>query len=216
VSERGCSPRRESRDVDAELVRRSQAGEWDAFEELVRRHQSRVFSLIRRLIRGREDVEDVAQQAFAKAYFALRQFDFRSAFGTWLYRIVVNESYDWLRKKRVRRLVYEADLSEDQLQQLAQYTEEERAEPSPARRVEASDLVARLLRRLSAEDRLLLVLKEVEGFSVDEVAQITRLNPNTVKVRLFRARERLAKLLDRMQRRKGGRGHEMQGIPRPS
>jgi len=204
VSEPVASPRSESPDAEAELVRRSQAGEWEAFGQLVRRHQSRVFSIVRRLLRRREDVEDVAQQAFAKAYFSLRRFDFRSAFGTWLYRIAVNESYDWLRKKRVRRLVYEADLNDDQLRRLEQIAEEERGEPAPSRRAEASDLVARLLDRISPQDRLLLILKEVEGFSVEEIAEITDMNPNTVKVRMFRARERLAKALERMGRRKGG------------
>ncbi len=204
MSEPVLSPRSEAPDAEAELVRRSQAGEWEAFEQLVRRYQTRVFSIVRRLLRGREDVEDVAQQAFTKAYFSLRRFDFRSAFGTWLYRIVVNECYDWLRKRRVRRLVYEADLSDDQLQRLEQMAEEERAEPSPSRMAEASDLVARLLGRLSPRDRLLLILKEVEGFSVEEIAEITALNPNTVKVRMFRARERLLKALERMGARKGG------------
>lgn len=204
MSEAVRSPRSESLDADAELVRRSQAGDWEAFEQLVHRYQTRVFSILRRVLRRREDVEDVAQQAFAKAYFSLRRFDFRSAFGTWLYRIVVNESYDWLRKKRVRRLVYEAELNDAELQRLEQMVEEGRAEPTPSRRAEASDLVARLLDRISPQDRLLLVLKEVEGFSVAEIAEITNLNPNTVKVRMFRARERLAKALERMEHRKGG------------
>lgn len=209
MSEPGLSPRSEAADAEVELVRRSQAGEWEAFEQLLRRYQTRVFSVIHRLLRGPEDVEDVAQQAFAKAYFSLRRFDFRSAFGTWLYRIVVNESYDWLRKRRVRRLVYEADLSDDQLQHLEQIAQEEHAEPSPSRKAEASDLVERLLARLSPQDRLLLILKEVEGFSVEEIGEITNLNPNTVKVRMFRARERLLKAFERMRTRKGGRAHAM-------
>ncbi len=100
------------------LVRRAQAGDVSAYEELVRIHQHRVLAVVGGILRGSEDVEDVAQQALAKAYFSIRRFDLRSAFGTWLYKIAVNECWDYLRKKKVRRLVYEADLSEEQVRKL--------------------------------------------------------------------------------------------------
>src|ERR1700726_4791356 len=100
------------------LVRRAQNGDVSAYEELVRLHQHRVLAVVGGILRGSEDVEDVAQQALAKAYFSIRRFDLRSAFGTWLYKIAVNECWDYLRKKKVRRLVYEADLSEDQVRQM--------------------------------------------------------------------------------------------------
>jgi DNA-directed RNA polymerase specialized sigma24 family protein len=100
------------------LVRRAQGGDVGAYEDLLRTHQRRLLAVIGGILRGSEDVEDVAQQALAKAYFSIRSFDSRSAFGTWLYKIAVNECWDYLRKKKVRRLVYEADLSEDQLRKL--------------------------------------------------------------------------------------------------
>ena len=96
------------------LVRRAQAGDVAAYEELLAKHQQRVFAVVGGILRHREDVEDVAQQVFVKAYFSLKRFDLRSAFGTWLYKIAVNECWDYLRKKKVRRLVYESDLSEEQ------------------------------------------------------------------------------------------------------
>jgi len=100
------------------LVRRAQNGEVSAYEELVRTHQHRVLAVVGGILRGSEDIEDVAQQALAKAYFSIRRFDLRSAFGTWLYKIAVNECWDYLRKKKVRRLVYEADMSEEQVRKL--------------------------------------------------------------------------------------------------
>src|SRR5229473_4192550 len=100
------------------VVRRTQQGDATAYEELLRTHQHRVLAVVGGILRGSEDVEDVAQQALAKAYFSIRQFDLRSAFGTWLYKIAVNECWDYLRKRKVRRLVYEADLSEEQLRKL--------------------------------------------------------------------------------------------------
>src|SRR6202051_5185290 len=99
---------------DRELVRRAQADDKEAFEELVRRHQNRVFAVAGGILRRREDVEDIAQQVFVKAYFSLKRFDQRAAFSTWLYKITVNECWDLLRKKKVRPLLYESDLSEEQ------------------------------------------------------------------------------------------------------
>jgi RNA polymerase sigma factor (sigma-70 family) len=103
---------------DRALVRECQSGVQRAFEELVRRHQQRVFALVGGILRRPEDVEDVAQQVFLKAYLGIKKFDQRAAFSTWLYKIAVNECWDYLRKKKVRPLVYEADLSEEQVSRL--------------------------------------------------------------------------------------------------
>src|SRR6266480_5376296 len=114
---------------DRELVRRAQHEDKEAFEELIRRHQHRVFAVAGGIIRRREDVEDIAQQVFVKAYFSLKRFDQRAAFTTWLYKITVNECWDMLRKRKVRPLVYEADLSEEQARQVI--TSGEKENPGP-------------------------------------------------------------------------------------
>src|SRR6267154_350011 len=180
------------------LVRRSQNGEVSAYEDLVRMHQHRVLAVVGGILRGSEDVEDVAQQALAKAYFSIRRFDLRSAFGTWLYKIAVNECWDYLRKKKVRRLVYEADMSEEQVRKLDSVPEHSFGDPRPrgdaVSRVEQRQLVERLLGELDEKDQLMLVMKEVEGFSVEEIGEVLGLNVNTVKVRLFRARGRLVEV----------------------
>jgi RNA polymerase sigma-70 factor, ECF subfamily len=176
---------------DRALVRRAQREDKEAFEELIRRHQHRVFAVAGGIVRRREDVEDVAQQVFVKAYFSLKRFDQRAAFSTWLYKITVNECWDLLRKKKVRPLVYEADLSEEQARQVLSSAEKSKDEPDISERLEARQRVARLLDGLDERDRLMLILKEVEGFSIEEIAQVLDLNPNTVKVRLFRARRRV-------------------------
>ena len=96
---------------EADLVRRVQARDEMAFRELVERYQSKVFSIIYGILRNHNDAEDIAQQVFAKVYFSINNFDFRSSLLTWIYKITVNECYDYLRKKRVRKLVYESDFS---------------------------------------------------------------------------------------------------------
>jgi RNA polymerase sigma-70 factor (ECF subfamily) len=176
---------------DRELVRRAQKEDKEAFEELIRRHQHRVFAVAGGILKRREDVEDIAQQVFVKAYFSIKRFDQRAAFSTWLYKITVNECWDLLRKKKVRPLVYEADLSEEQARQVE--TSEERGSTAPdiSDRLAAQQRVERLLEGLDERDRLMLILKEVEGFSIEEVAAVLDLNANTVKVRLFRARRRV-------------------------
>lgn len=176
---------------DRELVGRAQREDKAAFEELVRRHQHRVFAVAGGILRRREDVEDIAQQVFIKAYFALKKFDQRAAFSTWLYKITVNECWDLLRKKKVRPLVYEADLSEEQAKQVA--TSGEKGNPGPDIRdkLEAREHMEKLLEGLDERDRLMLILKEVEGYSIEEIAEVLDLNGNTVKVRLFRARRRV-------------------------
>lgn len=176
---------------DRELVRRAQHDDQAAFEELIRRHQHRVFAVAGGILRRREDVEDISQQVFVKAYFSLKRFDQRAAFSTWLYKITVNECWDLLRKKKVRPLVYEADLSEEQARQVTAAEERGGSVPDISERLEARQRVERLLEGLDERDRLMLILKEVEGFAVEEIAQVLDLNANTVKVRLFRARRRI-------------------------
>jgi RNA polymerase sigma-70 factor (ECF subfamily) len=179
--------------LERELIRRAQRGETAAYEELLHAHQQRVFAVVGGILRRREDVEDVVQQVFIKVYVSIRQFDLRSTFSTWLYKIAVNECYDYLRKKRVRRLVYEADLSEEQVRQLETFDRGMGAAPpaDAAQRAEMRQLVGRLLDELQEEDRHMLVLKEVEGLSVEEIGEALGINVNTVKVRMFRARVRL-------------------------
>lgn len=189
-----------SRAEEAALVRRVQAGDEMAFRELVERFQSKVFSIIFGILRNHNDAEDIAQQVFAKVYFSIRNFDFRSSLLTWIYKITVNECYDYLRKKKVRKLVYESDFSEDD-SLLMENTE---AAVDPAQPVDETlaqrDLAVKLLDKISEEDRSLLLLKEVEGHSVEELANMTGMNENTIKVKLFRARQKLVKAAQRLGR----------------
>jgi RNA polymerase sigma-70 factor (ECF subfamily) len=178
---------------DRELVRRAQADDKEAYEELVRRHQQRVLAVASGILRRHQDVEDIAQQVFVKAYFSLKRFDGRAAFSTWLYRITLNECWDLLRKKKVRPLLYESDLSEEQAQRVASAENSNGAGPDIRQRLETQQRVERLLAGLEERDRLMLMLKEVQGLSIEEIAEVLELNANTVKVRLFRARRRVVK-----------------------
>lgn len=177
--------------TDRELVALAQGEDKNAFEELIRRHQQRVFAVAARILHKREDVEDISQQVFVKAYFSLKRFDQRAAFSTWLYKITVNECWDLLRKKKVRPLLYEADLSEEQSQQVLAAEGARSTEPDVLERISARQRVEQLLSGLDERDRTMLILKEVEGLSIEEIGEVMAINANTVKVRLFRARRKV-------------------------
>src|SRR6266699_1961462 len=119
------------------LVQRAQAGDEAAFSEIVGRYHTKVFSIIHGIVRQRNDVEDIAQQVFAKVSLSLKSFDFRSSLITWIYKITVNECFDYLRKRKVRKLVYESDLSEDEVRRV------ENSEPSVDRKAPFDSTLAR-------------------------------------------------------------------------
>ncbi|HEY1422850.1 MAG TPA: sigma-70 family RNA polymerase sigma factor [Candidatus Acidoferrum sp.] len=193
--EQDTRPQRQAADGTAvderELVRQAQNGDKAAFELLVQRHQHRVFAVARGILKRQEDVEDIAQQVFVKAYFSLKRFDQRAAFSTWLYKITINECWDLLRKRKARPLVYESDFSEEQSRQYSAVEREASKAPDTSDRLAMRQRLDELLGQLDKRDRAMLVLKEVEGFSVEEIAETLELNANTVKVRLFRARRRI-------------------------
>src|SRR5208282_6921717 len=148
---------------DRDLVQKAQHGDKDAFEVLVAKHQGRVFAVAGGILRNREDVEDIAQQVFLKAYFSLKRFDQRAAFSTWLYKITVNECWDLLRKRKVRPLVLEVDLSEQQARQYQAAEEVADGRPDASEQLAARERVEQLLQCLEERDRSMLVLKEVQG-----------------------------------------------------
>jgi RNA polymerase sigma-70 factor (ECF subfamily) len=185
---------------EAALIRRVQAQDELAFREIVDRYQAKVFSIIYGILRNRNDAEDIAQQVFAKIYFSISSFDFRSSLLTWIYKITVNECYDYLRKKRVRKLVYESEFSGEDTQRMENTEPNSGQGPSIAERLAQHDLILKLLAKISEEDRSLILLKEVEGHSVEELAAMTGLNENTIKVKLFRARQKLVKAAQRLEK----------------
>jgi len=185
------------------LVRRAQAGEEAAFREIVEKYQSKVFSIIHGIVRQRNDVEDIAQQVFAKVYLSIRNFDFRSSLITWIYKITVNECFDYLRKKKVRKLVYESDLSEDEVRRVENSDPAVERQPAADLNLARRDYVVKLLSRVSEEERMLLMMKEVEGYSVEELAAMSGMNENTIKVKLFRARQKLVKAAQRLDKAPG-------------
>jgi RNA polymerase sigma-70 factor, ECF subfamily len=178
--------------VEFELIQKAQRGDASAFNEVVTAYRRRILGTISRLIGRPEDVEDVAQEVFIRLYFSLGQLRTPEVFEPWLYRLTVNASYDYLRKSRRRIESRMADLSEQQVM-MADAVAGSRAQSDETEKRRVRDTVQEVLGTVSEEDRILLTLKEVEGLSLKELEKVYDVNENALKVRLFRARQRVLK-----------------------
>jgi RNA polymerase sigma-70 factor, ECF subfamily len=183
--------------TDDALVSAAASGDEGAFEKLFERHRRQVARIGGRFFAQREQIEEIIQDSFTKAYFALNTYHgtHEASFKAWLAQIAVNCCYDQLRRQRRRPEQTFGDIEENEAQQLAVQL---RAQPRDVEsRVISRDLAGKLLSRLSAEDRLVLTLLDVEGFSVAEIAEMTNWSISKVKVRAHRARAHLRRVLQR-------------------
>jgi RNA polymerase sigma-70 factor (ECF subfamily) len=181
--------------VEFELIEKAQKGDANAFNQMVSAYRRRILGTISRVIGRPEDVEDVAQEVFVRLYFSLEQLRTPEVFEPWLYRLTVNACYDYLRKSRRKPEFRMSDLSEQQVM-MADAAAGSRLQEDEADRRRTKDTVNELLAAVSEEDRILLTLKEVEGLSLKELEKIYHVNENALKVRLFRARQRVLKKHD--------------------
>ncbi len=185
--------------VEPEVITRAQAGEPAAFNELVRAYRKRILGTVFRLIGRQEDVEDVGQEVFIRLYNSLDQLRTPEVFEPWLYRLTVNAAYDYLRRQRRQGESRMADLTEEQVA-LADAAAGGRVALEEKEKGQIRELVGALLDQVSEEDRILLTLKEVEGLSLKELEQIYQVNENALKVRLFRARQRVIRAYELLQK----------------
>ena len=178
--------------VEFELIERARSGDDAAFNQVIQAYRKRILGTIARLIGRPEDVEDVGQEVFMRLYFSLDQLRTAEVFEPWLYRLTVNAAYDYLRRQRRRHEARMSDLSEQQVI-MADAAAGGRASGDEQERQRIRETVHELLSNVSEEDRILLTLKEVEGLSLRELEQVYHVKENALKVRLFRARQRVLK-----------------------
>jgi RNA polymerase sigma-70 factor (ECF subfamily) len=179
-------------DPEVEWIRRTQQGDGEAYALLVARYERRVFSVVYRILHRREEVEEVSQEIFIKAFLAVGNYHFDAAFGTWLMRIAINHCYDQLRRRRSSRVTYFSEMSQEGEQAIVLGTQSGAAGGERVQAdIENRDMVEKLLERAPPEDRVILTLKEIEDLSVEEISKLLKLKSSTVKVRLHRARKRM-------------------------
>src|SRR3954452_23127832 len=189
--------------VEFELIERARSGDSSAFNGIVTAYRKRIFGTIARLIGRPEDVEDVAQDVFIRLYYSLDQLRTPEVFEPWLYRLTVNAAYDYLRRQKRRHESRMSDLSEQQVM-MADAVAGGKVSKEQLRRTNLKEFVDSLLDSVSEEDRVLLTLKEVEGLSLKELEQVYQVNENALKVRLFRARQRVIKAYEASAAKSGG------------
>jgi RNA polymerase sigma-70 factor (ECF subfamily) len=189
---------------EKQLVRLAQQGSPAAFEELVTKYQSKVFSMALSFTRNREAADDLAQEVFLKAYLALPRFHGRSEFGTWLYRISVNHIKDFLRKKGRAKEVSLDDVRELSFSDKEQTDKAELERETEARRT----LVQKFVQGLPDKYRVILTLRDIQGLAYEDISRILRLSPGTVDSRLHRARRMLRGKLAPYMTGEGG-AHEL-------
>jgi RNA polymerase sigma-70 factor (ECF subfamily) len=183
---------------ELDLVRRCQAGDAEAFDELVTRYRTRVFSMIYNMVHSEQDAWDLAQDSFLKAWKSIKRFRGRSSFYTWIYRIVMNVTIDWLRKKHVKGAGAEFD-DAIQLKEVDPASKTvPRAEALPYETMERDEIRTRIdkaIAQLSPEQRAVILMKEIEGMQYHEIAETLGCSIGTVMSRLFYARKKLQTLL---------------------
>ena len=183
---------------ELDLVKRCQAGDSEAFDELVTRYRTRIFAMIYDMVHNEQDAWDLAQDSFVKAWKSIKRFRGKSSFYTWIYRIVMNVTIDWLRKKQVKG----AGVEFDDAIQLKEINPASKtlpiADPLPFERMERTEVRARIdnaIAQLSPEHRAVILMKETEGMQYHEIAESLGCSIGTVMSRLFYARKKLQSLL---------------------
>jgi RNA polymerase sigma-70 factor (ECF subfamily) len=192
-----ASPAPDSGEVsDTDLVKRSQAGDSRAFDALVTRYRGRVYAMTYHMIQNETEAWDLSQEAFIKAWRALPSFKGDSSFYTWIYRIAHNCSYDWLRKKRIQG---DGEFNDETGNPIAAGAEAvPKGDPRPDQVLKNRELGVRIkdaIAQLSPDHRTAILLREVEGQSYEEIAQVMECSLGTVMSRLFYARKKLQELL---------------------
>jgi RNA polymerase sigma-70 factor (ECF subfamily) len=178
--------------VEIDLIRRARTGDLEAYDDLVKRYQERIYATIYHMTSNHEDASDLAQESFIKAYQALKSFKGGSSFYTWLYRIAVNKTINFLKQRKNRNhmslndLDFNAEHDPDLVALISENT--------PRRAAGLSELQEKLnaaLLKLSEHHRLVVILHDVQGQSHEEIAQVMNCNIGTVRSRLFYARQQL-------------------------
>src|SRR6266446_6421245 len=183
---------------ETDLVKRCQAGDTEAFDELVTRYRTRIFGMIYNMVHNEQDAWDLAQDSFVKAWKSIKRFRRHSSFYTWVYRIVMNVTIDWLRKKQIKG----ADSEFDDSIQVKEIDPASRtvpkADPLPHERMERREIRAKIdnaIGQLSPEHRAVILMKEIEDMQYHEIAETLGCSIGTVMSRLFYARKKLQNLL---------------------
>lgn len=203
-----------------ELIGRAKNGDMSAFEQLILAHEKIVYNVALRTLNNIEDAKDISQEVFIKAFRSIEKFDGRSSFSTWIYRITMNTCIDEVRRRKGKSTVsFEEEMDAEEGSWKQQYADPGDTPEEKALRVEEQGEILTALNQISEEHKTVIILRDVQGLSYDEIAEITGLTLGTVKSRISRARIQLKQEIlgirernespPRQRNRKEGEIHEL-------
>lgn len=180
------------------LIKQAQKGDVEAFERIIEEHQAVVYSIAFKMAGNESDAFDMAQESFLKIYRNLNKFDGRSKLSTWIYRVVSNTCLDELKKRKrhienTKSFDEEIDTSEDKI--VLEIRDDKPLPDEQLENAELRDVLNKAVSELSEQHKAVLVLRDIEGFSYEDISEILNINAGTVKSRLSRARMALRKIL---------------------
>ncbi len=181
-------------DESYELIKASQAGDTKAMEKLIKLYAEAVHSLIYSILGNRDIVEDIAQETFLKMLLAIENYEFRAPFRSWLFRIAVNLCRDYMRRSRVRQIVTYFQRQEDNQEEI--FIDREQNPLADLEKKENLEYLRQGIAKLPVSLRTVIVLRDVQDLTYEEIAKTLHWQMGTVKSRLFRARQELVKLLN--------------------
>ncbi|TCK98207.1 RNA polymerase RpoE-like sigma-24 subunit [Natranaerovirga hydrolytica] len=182
-------------DIEKKLIKKAQKGQVDAFETLIINYEKKIYNLAYQMFHNEQDAYDISQEVFIKVYQSIDKFNFSSKFSTWLHRITVNTAIDEMRKRKNKQTEsIDAMIELGESKVTKQYDNQEMTPEDLVLRKERNEDLIHLLNQLKAEHKTIIVLRDIKGFSYEEISQILNCSIGTVKSRLSRARAKLKDL----------------------
>lgn len=181
------------------LIKRCQDGDIDAFEELITVHKQKVYNIAFKMLNNEEDAMDVSQETLIKVYKSIKNFNQRSSFSTWIYKVCVNTCLDFLRKNKKSDKVYYIeefkDKNESNVNNQIMSSNYDTPEEALDKKIKIQ-VINDAINKLTPDFKTMIILRDVQGFSYDEISNITNTSLGTVKSRIKRARDNLKKLIE--------------------
>ena len=197
---------------EKELIAKAKQGDMQAFEELILKHEKIVYNVALRMMNHSEDAKDISQEVFLKAYRNIKNFDERSMFSTWLYRITTNTCIDEMRKRKGKQnYSLEEELENEDGSMQRQIADEGDTPEESLMRGEEKGEILQALDTLSEEHRAAIILRDVKGLSYEEISEIIELPMGTVKSRISRARNQLKNEILKIRERNDGKPRQKKG-----
>jgi RNA polymerase sigma-70 factor (ECF subfamily) len=181
---------------EKDLLKKSKSGDIEAFERLIEGYQTRVFNIAYRMIRNHDDAADLAQEVFIKVYRYIKNFKEESSFSTWIFRITKNVCLDELRKRKNKHIIsLDEEIKLNDGEVVRQIESKDDTPEMLAEKKEIRELINNAIDDLSAEHRIVIILRDIQGFSYEDISKIIECPEGTVKSRINRARKALKQKL---------------------